>query len=168
MKTASETQMAVATLGRIDEAIVDVLRHNGRITYKKLASLVNLSESSCQQRLRKLERLGVIRGYGAFIEEHKLSPGLSLLVLVLVGLAEGMGLRGQKAFEAVAVACPQVIECQLISGALDYYLHRSCRDMGHFRSLTEGWLESAELHIEKLAAYPELAVIKPSSTHLGI
>jgi Lrp/AsnC family leucine-responsive transcriptional regulator len=166
MKTASETRMAVATLGRIDEAIVDVLRHNGRITYKKLASLVNLSESPCQQRVRKLERLGVIRGYGAFIDEHKLSPGLSLLVLV--GLADGKGLCGQKAFEAVAVACPQVIECRLISGALDYCLRMRCRDMGHFRSLTERWLESAELHIERLAAYPELAVIKPASTHIGI
>jgi Lrp/AsnC family leucine-responsive transcriptional regulator len=39
--------------------------------------------------------------------------------------------------------------------------------MEHFRSLTERWLESTELHIEKLAAYPELAVIKHSSTHLG-
>lgn len=88
-------------LGRIDEAIVDVLRCNGRITYKKLASLVHLSESPCQQRVRKLERLGVIRGYGAFIDEHKLSPGLSLVVLVT--LADDRGCRTQKMFEALSV-----------------------------------------------------------------
>ncbi|OCW20553.1 Lrp/AsnC family transcriptional regulator [Pseudomonas sp. S3E12] len=153
-------------LGRIDEAIVDVLRCNGRITYKKLASLVHLSESPCQQRVRKLERLGVIRGYGAFIDEHKLSPGLFLVVLVT--LAEGRGSNTQKAFEALISASPQVIECHLVSGALDYCLRMRCRDMEHFRSITECWFESTELHIEKLAAYPQLAVIKPSSMHLGI
>jgi Lrp/AsnC family transcriptional regulator, leucine-responsive regulatory protein len=153
-------------LGRIDEAIVDVLRRNGRITYKKLASLVHLSESPCQQRVRKLERLGVIRGYGAFIDERKLLPGLSLVVLVT--LDEGRRCSTQKVFEALVSACPQVIECHLVSGALDYRLRIRCRDMEHFRSVTESWLESTELHLEKLVAYPQLAVIKPSSTHLGI
>lgn len=61
-------------LGRIDEAIVDVLRRNGRITYKKLASLVHLSESPCQQRVRRLERLGVIRGYGALLTSISYRP----------------------------------------------------------------------------------------------
>lgn len=113
MTGGTKNHAAPECLGRIDAAIVDVLRSNGHITYKKLASLVHLSESPCQQRVRKLDRLGAIRGYGAFIDEHKLSPGLSLVVLVT-------------------------------------------------------WLESTELHLEKLLAYPQLGVIKPSSTHLGI
>lgn len=98
MKTGSKALGTFETLGRVDEAIIDVLRHSGRITYKKLASLVHLSESPCQQRVRKLERLGIIRGYGAFIDARKLSPGISLLVLVLVGLAEGKGGSAQKVF----------------------------------------------------------------------
>ncbi len=166
MTTERKNHTASEFLGRIDEAIVNVLRCNGRITYKKLASLVHLSESPCQQRVRKLERLGVIRGYGAFIDERKLSPGLFLVVLVT--LAEGRGCNTQKVFEAVVSTCPQVIECLLVSGALDYCLRMRCRDMEHYRSVTECWLESTELHIEKLSAYPQLAVIKPLSTHLGI
>lgn len=43
-------------MGRIDEAIIDVLRHNVRITYKKLASLVHLSQRPYQQRVRKLDK----------------------------------------------------------------------------------------------------------------
>ncbi|WLH10090.1 winged helix-turn-helix transcriptional regulator [Pseudomonas hefeiensis] len=97
MTNGRNNHTASEFLGRIDEAIVDVLRRNGRITCNKLASLVHLSESPCQQRVRKLERMGVIRGYGAFIDEHKLSPGLSLVVLVT--LAEGKGCNTQKAFE---------------------------------------------------------------------
>ncbi|VVM78252.1 hypothetical protein PS664_02147 [Pseudomonas fluorescens] len=96
MTSGAKSHGTSECLGRIDEAIVDVLRRNGRITYKKLASLVHLSESPCQQRVRKLERQGVIRGYGAFIDEHKLSPGLSLVVLVT--LAEGRGCNTQKVY----------------------------------------------------------------------
>ncbi|WLH60177.1 hypothetical protein [Pseudomonas sp. FP2300] len=50
----------------------------------------------------------------------------------------------------------------------DYCLRIHCRDMEHFRSVTDCWLESTELHIEKLAAYQLLAVIKSSSMHLGV
>ena len=100
MTSGTKNHAAHEGLGRIDAAIVDVLRRNGRITYKKLASLVHLSESPCQQRVRKLERLGVIRGYGAFIDERKLLPGLSLVVLVT--LDEGRRCSTQKVFEAVS------------------------------------------------------------------
>lgn len=166
MNTGKKTAIDLHQLGRIDKAIIDVLRQDGRITYKKLASLVHLSGSPCQQRVRKLERLGVIRGYGAFIDEHKLSPGLSLLVLVT--LVEGDGRIAQQKFEACVCACPEVIECQLISGSLDYCMRMQCKDMAHYRSLTDSWLENTDLYIEKLAAYPQLAVIKYASSYLGV
>ena len=82
MKRKEKNSDFSRTLGRIDEAIIDVLRHDGRITYQKLATLVHLTASPCQERVRKLERLGVSRGYGAFIDVQKVSPGLSLQVLV--------------------------------------------------------------------------------------
>ena len=69
-------------LDRIDQAIIEVLRHEGRITYQKLSERVHLTPRPCLERVRKLEQLGVIRGYGAILDEKKLAPGLSLLVLV--------------------------------------------------------------------------------------
>jgi len=148
-------------LDRIDEAIINVLRVDGRITFEKLSTLVHLTPRPCLERVRKLERRGVIRGYGAIIDVQKVAPGLSLLVLV--ALSNQSGRAAQKAFEATMRACPQVHECQLISGHFDYSLRLRCRDMEHYRVLSESWMNSEALHIDKLVAHPELAVVKSSA-----
>ena len=158
MDTKANGPHSSPALDRIDEAIIEVLRHQGRITYEKLSSLVHLTPRPCLERVRKLERRGVIRGYGAIIDVQMVSPGLSLLVLV--ALSNQSGRSAQKAFEACVKACPQVFECQLISGPFDYSLRMRCRDMEHYRVLTETWLNNDELHIDKLVAHPELAVVK--------
>ncbi|BBH47164.1 Lrp/AsnC family transcriptional regulator [Pseudomonas sp. KU43P] len=148
-------------LDRIDEAILAVLRVDGRITFEKLSTLVHLTPRPCLERVRKLERRGVIRGYGAIIDQQKVAPGLSLLVLV--ALSNQSGRVAQKAFEATMRACPQVQECQLISGHFDYSVRLHCRDMEHYRVLSESWMNTEALHIDKLVAHPELAVVKSSA-----
>lgn len=158
MATKDHEPLSPAPLDRIDEAILDVLRHEGRITYEKLSTLVHLTPRPCLERVRKLERRGVIRGYGAIIDLKVVSPGLSLLVMV--ALSHQSGRAAQKAFEACIKACPQVFGCQLISGTFDYSLRMRCRDMEHYRVLSEIWLNNAELHIDKLVAHPELADVK--------
>lgn len=150
------------TLDRIDEEIIRILRHQGRITYGKLSALVHLTPRPCQERVRKLERHGIIRGYSAVIDEQKISAGLSLLVLV--ALSNQSGRSAQKAFEACMTACAQVLHCQLISGTFDYCVRMRCRDMEHYRTLTETWLNDERLHIDKLVAHPELATIKESAS----
>ncbi|MNT66272.1 Leucine-responsive regulatory protein [compost metagenome] len=141
-----------------------MLRHNGRITYQKLSELVHLTPRPCLERVRKLERLGVILGYGAIVDLQQVSPGLSLLVLV--ALSNQSGRSAQKAFESSMRACPQVLECRLISGTFDYSLRMRCRDMEHYRVLTETWMNNDELHIDKLVAHPELAVVKNTAPQL--
>ena len=145
-------------LDRIDQAIIDILRVDGRITFEKLSTLVHLTPRPCLERVRKLERRGVIRGYGAIIDPQKVAPGLSLLVLV--ALSNLSGRAAQKAFEATMLACPAVHECQLISGHFDYSLRVRCRDMEHYRVLSESWMNDGALHIDKLVAHPELASVK--------
>ncbi|MEB0042149.1 MULTISPECIES: Lrp/AsnC family transcriptional regulator [unclassified Pseudomonas] len=158
MATQDNEPLSHSPLDRIDEAILEALRHDGRITYEKLSTLVHLTPRPCLERVRKLERRGVIRGYGAIIDLKVVSPGLSLLVMV--ALSNQSGRAAQKAFEACIKACPQVFGCQLISGPFDYSLRMRCRDMEHYRVLSETWLNNSELHIDKLVAHPELADVK--------
>lgn len=152
---------AAYPLDRIDHAIIEVLRHDGRITFEKLSTLVHLTPRPCLERVRKLERNGVIRGYGAIIDPQKVAPGLSLLVLVAVSNLSGRS--AQKAFEATMRECVEVFECQLISGHFDYALRLRCRDMEHYRVLSERWMNDASLHIDKLVAHPELATVKSTA-----
>ncbi len=100
----------------------------------------------------------MIRGYGAIIDQHKVAPGVSLLVLA--ALSNQSGRAAQKAFEATLHNCPEVHECQLISGHFDYSLRLHCRDMEHYRLLSERWMNDDTLHIDKLVAHPVLAEVK--------
>ena len=79
---------------------------------------------------------------------------------MLVALSNQSGRAAQKAFEATMQQCPQVFECQLISGHFDYSLRMRCRDMEHYRVLSETWMNDDALHIDKLVAHPELATVK--------
>jgi len=149
---------AATALDRIDLAILDILRSEGRITFQELSERVHLTARPCLERVRKLERRGIIQGYGAKIDLQRLAPGLSLLVMV--ALSHQSARMAQKAFEARMLGCPEVIECQLISGPFDYCLRIRCRDMEHYRVLTEQWFNETELHIDKLVSHPELAKVK--------
>ncbi|HYQ52283.1 MAG TPA: Lrp/AsnC family transcriptional regulator, partial [Pseudomonas sp.] len=45
----------------------------------------------------------------------------------------------------------------------DYSLRLRCRDLEHYRVLSESWMNTEALHIDKLVAHPELAVVKSSA-----
>lgn len=158
--TTTSNAPAVA-LDRIDLAIIDVLRRDGRISYQKLSEQVHLTPRPCLERVRKLEQRGFIRGYSAVVDEQRVSPGLTLRVLV--ALSNQSGRAAQRAFEACVRDCTQVTECHLVSGAFDYSLRMHCRDMNHYLQITEQWLNDDGLHIDKLVSHPELTCIKPTS-----
>ncbi|MFA3200358.1 winged helix-turn-helix transcriptional regulator, partial [Acinetobacter baumannii] len=52
-------------LDRIDRMILDILQREGRIAISELASRVNLSTTPCSERVKRLERDGIIMGYYA-------------------------------------------------------------------------------------------------------
>ncbi|MBN3811483.1 Lrp/AsnC family transcriptional regulator [Paraburkholderia sp. Ac-20347] len=147
-----------ANLDRIDHAILDVLRRDGRVTYQRLSELVNLTPRPCLERVRKLEKMGVIAGYGALIDMRRVAPCLTLFVQV--ALSNQSGRAAQTAFEAALASAPWVLDVYLVSGQFDYLIRMECRDMHHYRELTETWLDDARFHIDKIASSPELAALK--------
>jgi Lrp/AsnC family leucine-responsive transcriptional regulator len=65
-----------------DRAILDTLQEDARATYAQIGERVGLSPSSVHDRVRKLERRGVIRGYRASVDPR--SVGLDVTALVSV------------------------------------------------------------------------------------
>ena len=59
-------------LDRIDRMILDILQRDGRIAISELASQVNLSTTPCSERVKRLERDGIIMGYHARLNPEKL------------------------------------------------------------------------------------------------
>lgn len=80
---------AEAELDTIDRRILVILQENGRLSNQEIAERVNLSPSPCLRRIRRLEEIGVIRGYVALLDAKRL--GLGLLAYINVRLEKRGG-----------------------------------------------------------------------------
>jgi Lrp/AsnC family leucine-responsive transcriptional regulator len=145
-------------LDRTDLKILELLQGDGRMTNQALSEKVALSPRACLDRVKRLERSGVIGAYMALVEPRKL--GNLLTVVVEVTLKDQTQATHQR-FEARLRSCDEVIECFLVSGSCDYVLRLACRDLDHYRELTAAWTDDPTLGVEKIASKPELQTIKP-------
>lgn len=145
-------------LDRIDQKIIEILKSNGRISYQRLAELVHLTPRPCQERVRKLERAGVIRGYTALVDDAE--PPSGLILQLQVALASQSGRAAQVAFEKEVLSRPEVLACWLVSGPFDYMLRLRCADMDAYRTLSNSWLANEAFKIEKMVSNPEMQTVK--------
>jgi Lrp/AsnC family leucine-responsive transcriptional regulator len=116
-------------LDRTDVAILDLLQREGRIANAELAERVNLSASACLRRVQRLERDGVIAGYGARLNPSAL--GLGLVAFVRVQL-EKHGSTSIEGFADAVAGWDEVVACHALTGDMDYLLHIVVRDLEHF------------------------------------
>jgi Lrp/AsnC family leucine-responsive transcriptional regulator len=119
-------------LDRTDKRILDILQRNGRISVTDLAEQVGLSATPCAERIRRMERDGVITGYYARVDPAAL--GLSLLVFVEIKLSAKSGDVFDKVKKQLQYV-PEVLECHLVSGDFDYLVKARIREMSEYRSL---------------------------------
>ncbi|MEM8796349.1 MAG: Lrp/AsnC family transcriptional regulator [Pseudomonadota bacterium] len=131
-------------INEIDQRILRVLEHDGRITNSELANRVGLSASACLRRVQELERSGTIMGYRARINRAHL--GTALTVFVAVGLARHLK-KDQEAFEQAMKAAPQVRECHNVSGTIEYWLRVEVADLEAYK----------HFHTDILGTVPQVA-----------
>ena len=106
-------------LDGIDRAILFHLRQDGRLTNVELAKRVGLTPPPCLRRVKRLEDLGVIRGYRAVIDPEV--SGRALEVLVDVEIAAN-DLKSFADFEASLAAFDEVVELHRLFGRPDYFV----------------------------------------------
>ena len=117
-------------LSLMDKKILRELQKKGRITFAELANRVGLSTSPCLERVKKMEREGVISGYTALLNPKYLKAGL--VVFVQIRLAR----TSQDIFEEFKIAAAtldEVQECYLVSGNFDYLIKARVEDMDAYR-----------------------------------
>jgi Lrp/AsnC family leucine-responsive transcriptional regulator len=120
-------------LDKIDRRILEELETDGRLSIVELAVRVNLTNTPCSERVKRLEREGVITGYRAALDFEKL--GLNHLTVVQVSLAATGGDDSLENFNAAARRIPEIENCLMIAGSFDYLLTVRTRDMSHFRTV---------------------------------
>lgn len=120
------------TIDRIDRKILLELQNDGRMANVALAKKVGLSATACYERVRKLEREGVIEGYQAQINPNKL--GANLMVFVEITLSR----KSSDVFAEFGAAVrktPEILECHLVAGDFDFLLKARVADMPAYRKL---------------------------------
>ncbi|WP_375688583.1 Lrp/AsnC ligand binding domain-containing protein [Pseudooceanicola sp. LIPI14-2-Ac024] len=115
---------------KITQRILQILQRDGRITNADLAAQVGIPATSMSDRLRRLQRDGVITGYGARLDPQKL--GLEMLVFIEILLDKTTPQVFEKFKSAVADA-PQVLECHMVAGGLDYLVKSRFHSMDEYR-----------------------------------
>jgi Lrp/AsnC family leucine-responsive transcriptional regulator len=108
-----------ADADRTDRQILHELQLEGRLTNATLAQRVSLSESACLRRVRRLEEVGLIRGYVGLVDQSSAGYPDNVFVRITLTSQQQDDLKG---FEEAVRKVPEVMECYLMSGDADYLL----------------------------------------------
>ena len=104
-------------MDRMDRKILRHLKENSRQTASRISQNIHLSVSAVIERIRKLERTGIIQKYTVVLDEKKL--GNTLTVFVLLKLSHS---KYHESFAKEILAYEGICECHVISGNMDYLL----------------------------------------------
>ena len=141
----------MGTLDTIDRKLLSELQSEGRVTNVDLARRVGLTAPPCLRRVRALEEDGVIRGYHADLDPSKL--GFAITVFAMVSL-RSQAEEDLRAFENHIKTLPEVRECHMLNGEIDFILKIVSKDLQSFQ----------EFLTSKLTPAPNVASVKTSLT----
>lgn len=120
-------------MDRIDQAIIEQLQQDGRLTNQELAARIGLTPAPCLRRVRRLEADGVITGYAATIDLAALGRGFEVLLQAEIASKD---LATVEAFEARVAAMDEVVELRRMFGLPDYLIRVRVADSDAY----ERWL----------------------------
>ncbi len=136
-------------LDDIDWQILAELQNDGRMTNVELARRVGISAPPCLRRVRTLEENGFIEGFHAALDQKLL--GLDVTAFAMVGLVS-QAESDLAAFTNQISELPQVVECFMLSGEIDFILKCTTTDLGSFQDFI----------INVLTAIPNVDSVKTS------
>ncbi len=143
--------MPGAAIDKIDLQILAALQDEGRMTNVDLAARVGLTAPPCLRRVRTLEERGYIASYHAHLDPVALGYTITVFAMVRLRSQAETDLR---AFAAYVAELPEVRECHMLNGEIDFVLKVVARDLRSFQQLLTS----------KLTQAPNVASVKTSLT----
>lgn len=117
-------------LDNIDKKLLVLLQEDTKKTTKELSMKLNLSVTAVYERIKKLEREGIISKYVALLNRNKIDKGF--VVFCHIKLVQHSKEYLTK-FESEVVKLDEVLECFHVSGEYDYILKVFVKDMEEYR-----------------------------------
>jgi len=155
--------MSHLALDARDLRILAVLSREGRISKTELARRVNLSATPCWERMRRLERAGLIRGYHADVDLARIAP--HVVVFVTVEL-ESHRPENFQSFEIAVGRHDEVVAAWALGGGFDYLLKVVTRDIDSYQRLIDTLL-AARLGMRRYFTYVVTKDVKAGAPPLG-
>ena len=122
--------MTKTNIDDIDLKILSALRDDARISNLELAEKVGLSPTPCSRRVRALEMSGVIKGYHTQIDLTAVASVINVLINVRLSHQAPENIDE---FMSAVHRLPEITECLLVTGNLDYVLKVQTSDVQALR-----------------------------------
>jgi len=139
----------------IDAKILHLLQGNAALSVADIADKVGLSSSPCWRRIKRMEELGIIKQRVTILDREKL--GLDFEVFVAVKLALPNRDNMEK-FEKAVRNMPEVVQCAVVTGAVDFMLRIVTKDMHSY----EDFLREVLLGIDLISDVQSRIVLRQS------
>ena len=143
--------MAGPNIDDIDMQILGELQQDGRMTNVELARKVGLTAPPCLRRVRALEEAGAIKSYHAVVDPAML--GYTITVFAMVSL-KSQAEADLKAVQDHVASLPEVRECHMLNGEIDFILKVVAPDLQSFQQFLTS----------KLTPAPNVVSVKTSLT----
>lgn len=110
----------------IDVKLLALLQVNGKLNTKELAEQIGLTTTPTFERIKRLERNGIIKGYQAILNKKKVGKGLQVVCRVSLN---GHHLKDIDSFEKEIILLDEIQSCYHIAGDFDYSLFVEVKDI---------------------------------------
>ena len=125
----------------IDKKLLQLLQTDSKKTTKELSLKLNLSVTAVYERIKKLEREGIIDKYVVLVNRSKVDKGFVVFChLKLIQHTREFLTK----FESEVVKLPEILECHHVSGDYDYILKIAVKDMKAYREFLVSKLTTLE------------------------
>jgi Lrp/AsnC family leucine-responsive transcriptional regulator len=126
-----------AAIDKTDLKILKILQDNGRITNLQLSNEIGLSPAPTLERVKKLEKSGIIRSYHAVVNAEALGLGMHAFMQVTLLRHKSNAIAN---FNEQVKQIDEIVECYYITGGSDYLLEILVKDVQAFEKLVMGKL----------------------------
>lgn len=134
-------------LDEIDKKLLELLQNDSKLNIKEIAAKMNLTKTPVYERIKKLEKSGVIDKYVAVVNREKLDSNMVVFCTVTL---DSQKLEQINIFNDAISKIPEVVECYLMGGSNDFLLKVVVKDLNEYHLFSSG----------KLAALPNLSQIR--------
>ena len=129
-------------LDNIDAKILHLIQSDAGLSVSDISEEVGLSSSPCWRRIKRMEEMGIIKGRVTLLDRKTLGLDFEVFVAVKLGLPNS---ENMEKFEQSVARMPEVVQCAVVTGAVDFMLRIVTTDMHAYESFLREVLLSIDL-----------------------